>query len=150
MRSHCLDEPGKIQQIGSPDEMYHQPQNRFVASFIGNPPLSFAEGTAQDGHFVAPGLHFKLPERISVSAGQAVTVGVRPEYLQPDFATPIEGEITFVESQGREILYDLTLAGGQVFRSIQSGEQICKLGDQIRWGIDADAAFFFDEKGDRM
>ena len=149
----ALMNQGKIQQIGSPDEMYHQPQNRFVASFIGNPPLSFADGKIENGSFVAPGLRFELPDRIKrapVSAGQNITVGVRPEYLQPDFATPIEGEITFIESQGREILYDLTLAGGQVFRSIQSGELVCQLGDRIRWGIDADSVFFFDEKGDRM
>ena len=149
----ALMNQGKIQQIGSPDEMYHQPRNRFVASFIGNPPISFADGTIEDGRFVAPGLRFELPNRIkgaSVRAGQHITVGVRPEYLQPDFATPIEGEITFIESQGREVLYDLTLAGGQVFRSIQSGEPICRLGDRIRWGIDADAVFFFDENADRI
>ena len=149
----ALMNDGKIQQIGTPDEMYHQPQNRFVAGFIGNPPLSFAGGKIEDGCFVSQGLRFELPDRIkgaSVTAGQNITVGVRPEHLQPNFATPIEGEITFVESQGREILYDLTLAGGQVFRSIQSGDQVCKLGDRIRWGIDADAIFFFDEKGNRL
>ncbi len=94
-----------------------------------------------------------MPDRIkgaSVTAGQKITVGIRPENLQPDFATPIEGEITTIESQGREILYDLTLAGGQVFRSIQSGKKVCAIGDRIRWGIDADAVFFFDEQGNRI
>ena len=111
---------GKIQQIGSPDEMYHQPLNKFVAGFIGNPPISFADGKIEDGRFEAEGLRFELPDRIkgaSVTAGQKLTVGVRPEFLQPDFATPIEGEISFVESQGREILYDITLAGGPNFPS---------------------------------
>ena len=149
----ALMNEGKIQQIGSPDEMYHQPQNRFVAGFIGNPPISFADGTIEDGCFAAPGLRFELPDRVkaaSVTAGQNITLGVRPEYLQPDFPTPIEGEITFIESQGREVLYDLTLAGGQVFRSIQSGKKVCALGDRIRWGIDADAILFFDERGNRI
>ncbi len=149
----ALMNEGKIQQIGTPDEMYHQPQNRFIAGFIGNPPISFADGKVENGSFVSQGLRVELPDRIkqgSVTAGQNITVGVRPEYLQPDLAAPIDGEITFVESQGREILYDLTLAGGQVFRSIQSGEQVCELGDQICWGIDADAVFFFDEEGNRI
>ncbi len=149
----ALMNKGKIQQIGTPDEMYHQPQNRFVAGFIGNPPISFADGTIEDGRFVTPGLGFDLPDRIkgaSVTAGQKLTIGIRPENLQPNFATPIEGEITFIESQGRETLYDLTLAGGDVFRSIQSGEQVGTLGDRIRWGIDADAVFFFDEQGNRI
>ena len=149
----ALMNDGKIQQIGSPDDMYHRPKNKFIAGFIGNPPISFADGKVEDGCFVSQGLRFELPDRIkgaSVTAGQNITVGVRPEYLHPDLATPIEGEITFIESQGREILYDLTLAGGQVFRSIQTGEQICKPGDRIRWGIDADAVFFFDEQGNRI
>ena len=149
----ALMNKGKIHQIGTPDEMYHQPRNRFVAGFIGNPPISFADGTIEDGRFVTPGLDFELPDRIkgaSVTAGQNISLGVRPEYLQPDFATPIEGEITFIESQGREILYDLTLTGGRVFRSIQSGEQVCQLGDRIRWGIDTDAVLFFDQRGNRI
>jgi|TARA_B100002003_G_scaffold242209_1_gene264955 inositol-phosphate transport system ATP-binding protein len=149
----ALMNEGKIQQVGSPDEMYHQPRNRFVAGFIGNPPISFTEGKIEDGHFNAPGLRFELPDRIkasSVTPGQNFSIGIRPEHLLPDFATPIEGEITFVESQGRETLYDLRLAGGQIFRSIQTGQQTCKLGDQIRWGIDVDSIFFFDEHGLRI
>jgi inositol-phosphate transport system ATP-binding protein len=149
----ALMNKGKIQQIGTPDEMYHQPLTRFVAAFIGNPPISFADGTVEDGHFASSGLRFELPGRIkraSVTAGQNISVGIRPENLQPDFATPIEGDISFIESQGREVLYDITLAGGQVFRSIQSGSRICKPGDRIRWGIDAEAVFFFDEQGNRI
>lgn len=149
----ALMNDGKIQQIGTPDEMYHQPRTRFIAGFIGNPPISFADGKIEDGCFVSQGLRFELPDRIkgaSVTAGQNICVGIRPEYLRPDFATPIEGEITFIESQGRETLYDLTLAGGQVFRSIQGGERGFKLGENIRWGIDTDAIFFFDEEGNRI
>lgn len=151
-RIAIMDE-GRILQIGTPDEMYHRPRNKFVAGFIGSPPISFADGKVEDGRFVTQGLDFDLPDRIRkapVTAGQNITVGIRPENLQPDFATPIEAEVTFIENQGREILYDLTLAGGQVFRSIQGGEPICKRGDKIRWGIDADVSLFFDEKGDRI
>ena len=85
-----------------------------------------------------------------MTPGQKVTIGVRPEFLEPEFAVAIEGEITFVESQGREVLYDLTLAGGKVFRSIQGGGRKFKLGENVRWGIDADAIFFFDEQGNRI
>ena len=149
----AIMDDGRILQIGTPDEMYRQPRNKFVAGFIGNPPISFADGKVEDGCFVSEGLVIDLPDRIkttSVTAGQTIAVGVRPEFLQPDLATPIEGEVTFIENQGREVLYDLTLAGGQVFRSIQSGAPVCKLGDKIRWGIDADFSFFFDEKGNRI
>ena len=149
----ALMNDGKIQQIGTPDEMYQQPRNRFVAGFIGNPPISFCDGVIQDHRFVTEGLDFDLPDRFeaaSITAGQKVTIGVRPEYVRPEFAVPIEGEITFVESQGREVLYDLTLAGGKVFRSIQGGGPKFKIGENVRWGIDIGATFFFDERGDRI
>ncbi len=149
----ALMNDGKIQQIGTPDEMYQQPRNRFVAGFIGNPPISFCDGVIQDHRFVTEGLDFDLPDRFeaaSITAGQKVTIGVRPEYVRPEFAVPIEGEITFVESQGREVLYDLTLAGGKVFRSIQGGGPKFKIGENVRWGIDIGATFFFDERGNRI
>ncbi len=66
---------------------------------------------------------------------------------------PVVENFSFIAAdsrQGREILYDLKLDGGQVFRSIQSGERVGKPGDRIRWGIDTDAAFFFDEEGNRI
>ena len=149
----ALMNEGKIQQIGTPDEMYQQPQNRFVAGFIGNPPISFCDGVIQDNRFVTEGLDFDLPDRFEAAleaAGRKVTIGVRPEFLRPEFTVPIEGEITFVESQGREVLYDLTLASGKMFRSIQGGGRKFELGEKVRWGIDADAIFFFDERGSRI
>ncbi len=101
----------------------------------------------------AEGLDFDLPNRFeaaSMTAGQKVAIGVRPEYVRPEFAVPIEGKITFVESQGREVPYDLTLAGGKVFRSIQGGGRKFKLGENVRWGIDIGAMFFFDGQGNRI
>lgn len=149
----ALMNKGVIQQIGTPDEMYQRPQNKFIASFIGNPPISFADGTIEDGRFVCESLSFELPDGIknkAISAGQKVCVGVRPEHLQPEYAIPIEGEISFVESQGREVLYDIKLTGGQMFRSIQSGERVGNQGDAIKWGIDPELVLFFDDQGDRI
>ena len=149
----ALMNEGKIQQIGTPDEMYHQPRNEFVAGFIGNPPISFYSGLVEDGRFVAESLAFDLPDRVgkALSAtGRNVTVGIRPEYFQPNFATPVEGKISFVETQGREVLYDVALSDGHVMRSIQTGRPTFNLGDSVRWGIDLGAALFFDGGGNRI
>lgn len=117
----ALMNKGKIQQIGTPDEMYHQPRNTFVAGFIGNPPISFADGTVEDGHFVSPGLRFELPDRIkgtSVTAGQNISVGIRPESLQPDSATPIEATFPLLKVRaGRFFTTSNWLAGRYFGRS---------------------------------
>ncbi len=71
--------------------------------------------------------------------GQKVTTGIRPEHIQPSLATPVEGTISFVETQGRETLYDIALSDGQTLRSVQTGRQNFNLGDRVRSGLDANA-----------
>ncbi|SAL05654.1 ABC transporter-like protein [Caballeronia calidae] len=82
---------GNIEQVGTPNTLYHAPANRFVAGFIGSPKMNFLSGTIaqvqSDGVLVkyATGetqLVGVLPG--NAKPGDAVTVGVRPEHLQPN------------------------------------------------------------------
>src|SRR6185295_16452289 len=85
---------GVIQQIGTPDEIYSQPENVFVADFLGSPAMNMLDCTAKrlNGHFTAveekAGLSFDLADyrwRQAPDEGQKVKVGFRPEDLgQPD------------------------------------------------------------------
>ncbi|MFD1807319.1 ABC transporter ATP-binding protein [Gemmobacter lanyuensis] len=57
---------GAIQQVGTPDEIYDDPANLFVAGFIGSPPMNFLAGTATGGQFSAPGITgLPAPARVS-------------------------------------------------------------------------------------
>ena len=76
---------GQIQQIGRPIELYRDPINRFVAGFIGTPPMNFIEGWF-DGDagaaFVADGVRLALPgKRVTEPSSASVTLGIRPEDL---------------------------------------------------------------------
>src|SRR5687768_17601787 len=83
---------GRIQQVGRPIEIYHAPVNRFVAGFIGTPPINFLEGrlhTESGGAvFTADGAAVRLRREVAatVSAPAAVTLGIRPEHLTIDSA----------------------------------------------------------------
>ena len=145
----ALMNAGRLEQVGPPEDMYHRPRTAFVAGFIGNPPISFYEGNIRDGRFVAEGLSFELPEglKAAVRSGQVVTLGLRPEGLQPDLPVPVEGRVSFVESQSRETLYDLTLADGSVLRSVQAGGRAYRVGESVRWGLDPASAHLFDAEG---
>ena len=79
---------GRIDQIGVPDELYAQPVNRFVASFIGSPTMNFLEATvvAENGELaVVPNGGRRLPvptslvDRFAPHAGRSVVFGIRPE-----------------------------------------------------------------------
>ena len=149
----ALMHEGKIQQIGTPKEMYEAPRNVFVAGFLGNPPISFYEGKIAEGRFVGDSIRFDLSGSMREAAlvsGRKVTLGIRPECFQPDLGLKVEGDIVVVEPAGRETIINVKLADGQTLRSIQKGSARAHPGDVVHWGIEQDALLFFDERGQRI
>lgn len=103
---------GRLQQVGAPDEIYDRPANRFVARFVGVPPMNTWPGLV-DGDGVSVGGVRIAPAPAGVAPG-VVTVGVRPEALTPaPVGTPgaLAVDVTLVESLGHERLVHGTLAG---------------------------------------
>ncbi|QOT82116.1 ABC transporter ATP-binding protein [Cupriavidus basilensis] len=77
---------GKVEQVGTPVELYDRPVNRFVAQFIGAPAINFFAGVAKvcAGRTTircADGIEFALPGHQTVEDGQSVECGVRPEHI---------------------------------------------------------------------
>ena len=73
---------GHIEQVGAPLELYRDPDNRFVAGFIGSPAMNFLEGTVVEGGVDVPALARKVPLEVALPAlGTKVTLGIRPEHL---------------------------------------------------------------------
>src|SRR5271166_6766999 len=78
---------GRIQQIGSPTELYEQPKNTYVASFIGSPPMNFLEGRVEGDRIVLPAGQAMLVmnggarQAVARATAPEITVGVRPEHI---------------------------------------------------------------------
>ncbi len=99
---------GKVEQVGSPLELYDHPCNLFVAGFIGSPRMNFL--TAQITACSAQGVTLQLTSGAAIhctvdasgcAPGQKVTLGIRPEHLRPGSGgNSIEANVTFVESLG--------------------------------------------------
>ena len=106
---------GEVQQIGSPQEVYARPANRFVAGFLGSPPMNFlsarvgASGTELEG---AGGARLSLEPGRALEPGQAVVVGVRPDRLRVGGAQ-LRAELELVEDLGDRRDYFLRLEDGQ-------------------------------------
>jgi inositol-phosphate transport system ATP-binding protein len=99
---------GRIEQVGTPDDLYLRPQNLFIAGFIGSPPVNLIRGEAKDD--VARLGSVTVP--IDKLSG-AVTIGLRPEHLK--FAERgLDGRIAQTEPMGREILYVVDTGAGQL------------------------------------
>lgn len=149
----AIMDAGKILQITEPKDMYDNPVTDYIAGFLGSPPIAFLKGQVQNGHFIEPSTGTKLPvsEKISASqAGQEVRIGIRPEYFRPDVGTKIKGKVSFIEVQGREILYNVKLPDGNILRSIQDRDSTGSIGDEVEWGIDTAKMLVFDRDGMRI
>jgi multiple sugar transport system ATP-binding protein len=78
---------GVIQQVGTPEELYEQPTNLFVAGFIGSPAMNFLPATLEDGQFRTPLGDIDPPGEVrsrieEAGAGREVIVGIRPEHFE--------------------------------------------------------------------
>ena len=62
----------------------------------------------------------------------------------------MSGKISFVETQGREDLYNVTLENGDVIRSIQAAGPRLKMGEEVSWGVSSEAVMAFDMAGERL
>jgi multiple sugar transport system ATP-binding protein len=83
---------GRIQQVGRPIDLYRAPINRFVAGFIGTPPMNFVEGALREEnglrYFAADGISIGLPgaKAANVGSTERLTLGIRPEDLRIDLS----------------------------------------------------------------
>ena len=117
---------GHIEQVGSPMEVFLEPANTFVASFIGSPPMNLLDGIIEkrDGSVKVTltggsGQHFSIPEAFAKNAteGQPVKLGLRPEIMSVETEEGREAlncSIDLVEPLGAEALLHGT-ADGQPF-----------------------------------
>jgi inositol-phosphate transport system ATP-binding protein len=147
----AIMDAGQIIQIATPTEMYHNPRTQFVAGFLGNPPIAFLHGTVGDGVIALDKSDIKMAvPRPLPASGSPVTLGIRPENFGPTGDIAIPGKIAFVETQGRENLYDVKLANGSMLRSIQPVRGDIALGQEVRWAADSSKIMVFAQDGTRL
>ncbi|WP_431324757.1 ABC transporter ATP-binding protein [Rhizobium sp. YTU87027] len=135
---------GIIQQIGTPDEIYSNPANTFVAGFIGSPPMNLVSGHAQDGTFSAPGVKVACPAKLS---GQ-VTLGFRPEDCRIG-GENLQGTVYGVEPTG-DITY-LSVRSPEKTFEIKAGRDFrAKIDSAVTIGFDPNRLYYFDSDGNRV
>ena len=138
---------GRIQQIGTPCEVYERPANRFVAGFLGSPSMNFIEGEVDlHGCFRAGALTLALAQ--SGALPSAATLGARPEHLQIRDDGPLEGVVTLVEPMGNHQVVWLD-CGGHALSALVHEPRPMAAGQRVRFAIDAARVSLFDPAGGR-
>jgi ABC-type sugar transport system ATPase subunit len=131
---------GRLQQVGSPLEIYRSPANLFVASFVGSPPMTFLEGAIAEGGLAVAGL--VLPMTAAATPG-AVTVGFRPEDVDVG-RTGSEATIDLVEHLGSSVVLHLRLNGHALVAQTADDVRL-KPGGRVPVRLSAERAYCFDE-----
>ncbi len=133
---------GRLQQLGSPMDLYTRPANRFVASFIGTPSMNFIEGRIDGGSFEGDGLKITLDDR-SLPGGPTV-LGVRPEHVEvvPDDDATVVAAVDVVEPTGSETLL-YTDASGLALVVRVVGSACPSAGERVGLRFDAESVRFF-------
>jgi multiple sugar transport system ATP-binding protein len=137
-------EKGAIQQIGTPDQIYADPANTFVAGFIGSPPMNLIAGTAKDGLFVAQGIKVACPRHL---VGK-VTLGIRPEDCRVGGAE-VQGLVYGVEPTG-DTTYLTVTTGARQIEVKAARDYRGDIDSPIGIGFDPARLYFFDEAGQRI
>jgi multiple sugar transport system ATP-binding protein len=148
---------GKIEQVGSPLELYHYPANTFVAVFIGSPKMNLTPAKVKASH--ADGVDVVLPgggvcsipvEPRNAGAGAACTVGFRPETLSIAAEGPMGGKVAVVEHLGGETLVYVDVGDGHLVTVKAAGSTSAQIGDVVRLAINTEEARLFDKDGAAM
>ena len=145
---------GRVEQIGTPQEVYKNPVNKFVAGFIGSPAMNFINVKLEGGYIVANGLNLKVLREKGYD-GKELIFGIRPEDVNTEAAF-LE---TFPESVVKATISVSELLGSEshLYCQVGDNEFIAKVdardylgtGETIELGFDLNKAHFFDKETEK-
>lgn len=140
---------GEVQQVADPITLYRKPKNKFVAGFIGSPPMNFISGTikviGKDIQFQSSDITFKLNKEFKQYLDRSVHIGIRPT----DFSTTKGSEITInvdvIEPMGNE-LYVYGRCGATMLSARVAEDAAPSVGQPLILKVNPERLYIFDEK----
>ncbi|MFP8965756.1 ABC transporter ATP-binding protein [Pokkaliibacter sp. CJK22405] len=147
---------GRIEQVGSPMELYHNPVNQFVAAFIGTPKMGFLDGrvAAVDAQSVTVALNagpsIQLPrDNAGVSTGDKVVLGIRPEHIQVVGENESDFKVVMdvTEHLGSDTFCYVKASSGETLTVRAPGDFVADFGQKAALQLDISQCHLFNEDG---
>jgi multiple sugar transport system ATP-binding protein len=133
---------GEVQQVGKPDEVYHDPANRFVATFLGNPPINLMDATL----FTTA----KHPSALAIPNYKNIILGIRPEHMNVGTSSGfLKGKLSLIGSLGSEILLYIRVEGQEIIARTSEASQFTE-GQEVYVSFDETHLLMFDRDGRRI
>lgn len=154
---------GEIKQVDSPKNLYHKPDNLFVAGFIGTPPMNLIKGKIEksdnnicfiDKENLLKAV-FPVDHALFQYINKKVIMGIRPENIllytanNKDQFTELSTEILFIEQLGHEMFAFIKYGNDQIVSRLKSTESL-KKGDLINLYLNLSKMFFFDHESQNV
>ena len=151
---------GNIQQIGTPIEVYHQPNNIFVGQFIGNPQMNLINGSVRDKSLFLFSQPIIIQPIDKILLEKQLTpkfiIGIRPRDVdilkKTDITTGIrlQGIVVFIEMLGDDTTIEVKIGPDSLLVTINNILNTFYVGDKIEIGIEYSKMHFFDVEGNRI
>ncbi|WP_135822342.1 ABC transporter ATP-binding protein [Halostella litorea] len=146
---------GELQQVGTPLECYHEPANRFVAGFLGEPSMNFFDGEHEAGRVMTDAFEYPLSEELAadIDGVTGIAFGIRPEDIhvaEPEKGgQQFEAEVSVVEPMGNENIIHLRFENPETsaeFVATTEGDPNVARGDRVTVGFPEEAIHLFDRE----
>ncbi|SCB36586.1 ABC transporter ATP-binding protein [Rhizobium hainanense] len=137
---------GSVEQIGTPMQLYREPANKFVAGFIGSPPMNFLDVECVDGHLDCPGLGQEVKARLPDGS---YVLGIRPEHLSLD-RTAGNLTVDIVEKLGATAIIYLQAQSGERLIVSHPSSDAPMAGERVSVRTEANSHYIFDRQTERM
>jgi multiple sugar transport system ATP-binding protein len=147
---------GHVSQFGAPMDLYHYPDNKFVAGFIGSPKMNFLSVEARtsgkvSGVTVSGANHKDVSVSVDaskVAKGQVMTLGIRPEHVSiANGKGMASGKVQLLERLGNQTFMEVEIGTGQSITSLMEGDHVIEIGDTVSITFDHANCHLFNEDG---
>jgi glycerol transport system ATP-binding protein len=140
---------GEIVQVGTPEALFETPAHRFVGHFIGSPGMNFLSCAWQNGAATIDGMRLETSSTQPPPAGAALTIGVRPEYIELSAApgpNRVPVRIAAIQDQGVATMLRLEIGGSLAWAKARDMRGLPAPGNAFAWLPPARCALYADER----
>jgi len=144
---------GRIVQTGTPQEIYNNPRDTYVASFVGSPPMNLMNGRLVDGRAVMTPTTFELPlggagvggaGTSGAAESRPLVFGIRPEDLHLESGAPIEALVHDMENHGVEKILTLKVGDLQLRATVPAQTKVA-IDEPVRFAWNPEKVMLFDK-----
>ncbi|SCX86220.1 ABC transporter ATP-binding protein [Microvirga guangxiensis] len=148
---------GRVEQVGTPLELYHRPANLFVAGFLGSPQMNFIPCTVS--HIGPDGVQVQLPKAGSITVpvspeglrmNETVTLGIRPDHMKLSPQGTLTGRIELVEELGENHLLYVNVGGERHLTIREPGDAHHEAGQEVALALAPESCHLFRESGEAL